>query len=334
MGYETGTSLSPSDLLAKIVAHAGGQGWSITRTTGYRDGITDDQVTMHDGSASDDPYFHFLYDDTLVSASISCMPSDSDGGALALYYQHPGTPSTAGAPQVVSIGHRASAIDQGFGGPHHRYTIFSGSTSDGRYMHVVCEGDAGVFFHLCWGTIEKAGNFNGGAYMTACQVDDSIQVNWPFTWNPGGWHSTQYIRNDNLLTGGTFTTDGGTSRWTDNFGQSFLNSGLSFAWMSGGVIPWNQRTPFAPNICVSWEDLSPAVGTDDFVILGHTPNLRIVSLNGREPGEIVVIGSDNWYLFPVHTKTVEIGANAYSPTATGGTPASTSNLAGLAYLRN
>lgn len=344
MAYQKSTSTSPSDLLSQLVTFASGQGWTITSTVGYRDGITYDQVSMHDTSASQDPYFHFLSDDTLVTASINCQPSRLYVDTETPFYAHTGSPNTGGGSgSFVSIGHRGGTTNQGFGGASTAYWFFAGSTSDGRYIHIVVEGDAGVFFHLCFGTIEKAGTFNGGAYMTALQVDESSQVNWPFTFAPDNWLATNWIRCDNVLTSGTVTTEGGTSRWTTDFGQAWsrasLTSGLATGWAAGGVIPWNQRTPFGPNICVVWDDLTPVAGTDDFVILGDTPDIRIVSMDGREPGEIVTIGSDDWYLFPVHVKNAIRGGatgdtGSYSNDWTAGSPPNNdSNIAGFAYRR-
>jgi hypothetical protein len=341
MAFQTSTSSSPQDLLDKLVTFATAQGWTITSVVGYRDGITYDQVSMTDGSASQNPYFHFLADDDLNTAAINCQPSRLYVDTETPFYAHTGSPNTGGGPGTyISIGHRASADNQGFGGASTAYWFFAGTTSDGRYMHVVVEGDAGVFFHLAFGTIEKAGTFNGGAYMTAMQTDDSSQVMWPFTFSPGNWHSTQWLRCDNVLTGGTVTTDGGTSRWTEHFGQAFAgNTSLSHAWAFGGVIPWNQRTPFGPNLCLTWEDTVPSPTLDDFVILGHTPDIRIVSMDGREPGEIVTIGSDDWYLFPVHVKNAARGgatgsSASYINSFTAGSPPNNdSNLAGFAYRR-
>lgn len=341
MAYETGVSTSPSNLLSKIWSHATVSPglWTAVRNNGAPGG----QASFYDGTASEANQFNFIADDTAATASISGQPSRADGGALDLYYEHPGTPVSGPVARTVRMGHPTSGDNQGFGGSHVAYHIFSGSTSDGLYMHVVCEGDAGVFFHLMFGTIEKAGTFSGGQYMSAMQTyDNSGQVCWPFELNPGNWHSTQWLRCDDVLTTGSITTDSTPwppgARWTENFGSTRFATGLPNAWMSGGVIQWNQRTPFAPNLTMIWEDLVPAPGTDDFVILGHTPDLRIVSMDGRTPGEVVTIGSDDWHLFPVHVKVAGGAAgssNSYLNTYVGGGPPDNhSNIAGLAFLEN
>lgn len=335
MAYETGVSTSPSNLLSKIeifttVTLPVPERWTLIRNNGAPGG----QLSISDPTASEANQFNFIADDTAETAHIACQPSRADDGdGLGLYYQHPGSPVTSGPARTARMGHPDSATNQGFGGSHVAYHLFSGSTSDGFYLHVVCEGDAGVFFHLSFGTIEKAGAFSGGQYVTAMQTNDDVQICWPFSWFPGGWNSTQWLRNDDVLTGGTITTDGGTSRWTEDFGMTNSSTSLSLAWYGGGVLPWSQRTPFGPNLLVTWESLS--VG--DFVILGHTPDIRLVSMNGRVPGEVVTLGSDDWHLFPVHVKNSARGGstgntNSYKNTFHGtGPPDNDSNLAGFAY---
>lgn len=340
MGYATGTSTAPSDLLSDLVSFLSGEGWSITRTNGYRDGVTDDQVTIHDSSATDNPFFHFLYDDDTTTARIDCQPSVSDAGISSPYYAHTGSPNTSGGNgTTVSIGQRGATSSQGFEGASQAYHFFGGSTSDGRYCHVVVEGDAGVFFHLLFGTIEKAGTFGGGAYMTAMQTRQDGQVMWPFCGSPGNWYSTQWLRCDDVLTGGSYTTDGGTSYWSRNFGTCHYfrqNPAVyySMPWYCGGLIAYNQRSVLGPNPVVVWEDAVPGLG-DDHAILGHIPDCRPCSMFGREPNEIITIGSDDWHIFPVHQKLEgATGTSTYTNTNTGTAPNNFSNYAGFAYLEN
>ena len=86
-----------------------------------------------------------------------------------------------------------------------------------------------------------------------------------------------------------------------------------------------------------YNSLTPTSGGTFYKIVGHIPDMRFVSMNGREPGEIITIGPDDWYLFPMHIKTtdgVSSTSSAYTNTFTsGGAPNNDSNLMGLAYRK-
>ncbi len=340
MAFETGVSLSPSDLLAKLVTRLTTDGWTIIRTNGAPGA----QVSVSDPSAAEANQFNFLADDTLATASIDCQPSRADAGIGASFFAHTGSPVTSGAAGTFcSIGHPSpNTVDQGFsgtGGGHVAYFFFTGSLPDGRYAHIVVEGTTGVYFHLHFGTIEKAGTFDGGQYMHGFTTRSTGAFVWPWTTNNQVTQSTNWMRCDDFFTGIGVTTDAGLSRWFQDSGNNFQVSGinrLSDDWFSGGLINFNQRTPFGPNLAFVWNAVTPSTGTSAYNIIGHTPDLRPCSMDGREAGETVVIGSDTWHIFPIHRKTIDgtsTTTSAYLNTFSAGpAPNNDSNLAGYAYL--
>ncbi len=340
MAFETGVSLSPSDLLAKLTTRLTTDGWTIVRTNGFPGG----QLSVSDGSAAEANQFNFLADDTTAVAAIDCQPSRADAGGGAAFFAHTGSPNTSGlVGTFCSIGHRLSATDQGFSGAagsHVAYFFFTGSTSDGRYAHVVVEGTTGVYFHLHFGTIEKAGTFDGGQYMHGMTVRNTGAFVWPWHTNNAVGQSTNWMRCDDFFTGIGVTTDAGLSRWFQDSGNNFQVSGtfrLSDQWFSGGLINFNQRTPFGPNLAFVWNSLGPSPSTSAYNIIGHTPDMRPCSMDGREAGETVVIGGDTWHIFPVHRKTIDgtsTTGSAYLNTfLAGSAPNNYSNMAGYAYLQ-
>lgn len=139
----------------------------------------------------------------------------------------------------------------------------------------------------------------------------------------------------NITSTGTGTINAPT--WSEEIGYAHgYNTGSagfrgfmgSLYW--GGLIELSQRTPLAPNFLKTEQTGSPG----QTIILGHTPDLRIISMEGRNPdGETVTIGSDDWLLFPARTtgSTVQTGSNAYLFTGTA--PNHQSNLAGYAYKK-
>ncbi len=335
MAFETGVSTSPSDLLAKIETHAvATAGWTLVRNNGSPGA----QLSISDGSATEANQFNFLADNTAAIANISMQPSVGDGGVGVAFTAHTGSPENSGANGTfIVMGHRGSATDQGFSGTHVAYFIFSGSTTNGRYMHVVVEGTAGVYFHMMWGTIEKAGTFVGGQYATSLFVRSQGEFVWPFEFSNAQTRATQWVRCDDFYTTVGQTTDAGASRWFEGIGMAHNNvSSANYAapWYQGGLIEFNQRTPFGPNLIIVWDALTPSATTTAHKIIGHIPDMRLCSLQGRSSGDVVTIGADDWHLFPAHRRVIRTGSSTYLNTFTGGgAPNHDSGEAGFALLK-
>lgn len=339
MAFETGVSLSPTDLLSRLVTRLTTDGWTIIRTNGSPGA----QVSISDASAALGTQFNFLADDTAATASWSCQPSAGDGGSGVAFYDHAGSPDNSGSSVgYVSFGHEASTTDQGFSGTHTAYFFFTGTTSAGRYCHVVVEGTAGVYFHLNFGTAEKAGTFDGGAYMSALSVDSDSNIHWLWDFTAGGGTAgTNWFRNDDHFTSVGQSTDAGVSRWFEDVafaGNQGGNQQMYAPLYQGGLQSFNQRTPFCPIWLHVFNSISPSPVTTAYKICGHIPDMRFCSMDGREPGETIVIGVDTWHIFPMHRKTtdgVSTTSSAYVNTFTGGgAPNNDSNLMGLAYRQN
>jgi hypothetical protein len=339
MAFETGVSTSPSDLLSKLVTRLTTDGWTIIRTNGSPGA----QVSISDGSATLGTQFNFVADDTTVSAHIACQPSTGDGGSGVAFYAHTGSPNVSGAfGTFVQIGQGTSITDQGFSGSHTAYFFFTGTTSEGRYCNIVVEGTAGVYWHMAFGTCEKAGTFDGGQYISGSNVGDaSNDIHWLFEFTaPSLTTNTSWLRDDDHYNSIGQSTDGGLSEWFEDIafaGQIGSAQNMFGPLYQGGLQNFNQRTPFCPIWLHVFNHLGPSAGSTAFKIVGHIPDMRFVSMDGREPGEIITIGADDWYLFPMHIKTTDglsSTSSAYQNTYTaGGAPNNDSNLMGLAYRK-
>jgi hypothetical protein len=242
----------------------------------------------------------------------------------------------------VKFGSIASTEEQGFAGLSTKYHFFSGTTSTGEYCNVVLEGAAGVFWHLAFGTCEKAGSYSGGQYMTATNFTDGVnEATWAFNVNNGFPGSgAAWLRADDDFTGVSVTTDGGDSRWFQHIafaGNYGATSSQMFAPLyQGGLQAWNQRSSLCPIWLHAWNSTSPSYAATAFKILGHIPDVRFISMDGREPGETLTIGGDDWLIFPMHMKrtTNQDTVTAYTVSDLGSAPRNSSNLMGLAYRKN
>ena len=335
MAYQTGVSTSPSNLLTSLATRLSTDGWTIVRSNGLAESGSSLQLSVSDPGIPEGNQYNFVaYDSPAANARWDFQPSTGDSGSSANFYAHTGSPDNSGSNETYCRfgNNRISGADQGFAGSSVAYHFFSGTTPSGaRYCHIVVEGTAGVFFHIHFGTYEKAGSFIGGQYATmhVQDADNSSQQSWPLQFNPNiqcgrAWHRFDDYKGS------------GSPGWRRLYGFTSNNgaSDLTRALYQGGLDEATQRTPFGPILMPYWETNTPST-SNAWVLAGHIPDLMAVSMDGREPGEIITLGSDDWHLFPIHRKTTDgtsVTTSAYQNTYTSGSaPNNDSNLMGLAY---
>ena len=339
MGFATGISTSPADLVTDIYSEAGTQGWTQVRADGDDDGTGNDQRSISDPTSS--VQFNMVADNASDKAHIRIGVSTADSGIGAAFYAHTGTPEDSGANGTfVRMGQFdiSASQSQGFEGTSVGWQIFSGANTAGeKYLHVVVEGTTNVFWHLHMGHIQPAGTLTspGGAYLAALNVNQSGVVFWPWQSNNTNSDSAQYLLdNDNFANATAAYETDATNFWHQDFGQAgtqgSVNSMTGILYQ-GGLQNFNQRTPFGPNWSWVWPSKAPQVGNDAFIINGHTPDVRLVSMDGRTPGEEITIGSDTWHIIPMHRKAIRL-TNTYQNFLTAGpAPNNDSGLMGFAY---
>ncbi len=345
-GYETGVSTGPSDLISKIYAFAtGSQGWTGHRTNGLGgDGPgADNQHSFSDASAAAGFAIHMIADNAAATAHIQIQPSKTDSGsALTDFFDHPGSPDDTGATGTfVRYGQfdDFEAAAQGFDGTSIAYHLFAGTAEAGRYIHCVVEGTTGAFWHLHFGSLDRGGAYAGGQYVTAGNFRLGGGVFWPWQGININNVSAQWARDDDNFASDTaaYQTDG-TSFWHQNFGWAGLQgSGTNFTFplYMGGLNGFNQRTAFAPN-WLNIHALRAATSGTTLKIIGSTPDVRLISMSGREPGEEITIGSDVWKCFPTHVKSTALTTTvAFQNTGVGGSaPNNNSGLQGFALKKH
>ena len=335
MAYQTGVSTSPSNLLSLMETRLNTDGWTIVRNNGAAETGSSNQLSVSDPAPAEGNQYNFVaYDSPAEDARWEFQPSTGDSGAGAAFYNHTGTPNgTNAAGTHCMFGNSPlSTNDQGFSGSSISYHFFSGQTPSGnRYCHIVLEGTAGVYFMAMFGTIEKAGTFTGGQYATGTPYrNTSSGIIWPFQFAPSLSDGTQWIRADNLFSSGS-------PGWRElnGFFSKLGGGGVLNHLYMGGLTASAQRTPFAPMLVPFWANDTPSLASTQSALIGHVPDVMICSMDGREPGEVITLGSDNWHIFPVHRKTVDgtsTTSQAYVNTnVAGSAPNNDSNLQGIAF---
>lgn len=346
MGYSTGISTSPSDLIVDIYSFAGTEGWTQVRANGDDDGTGNDQRSFSDPTSG--VQFNLVGDDASDKAHIRCQPSTGDSGLTSTaFYAHPGSPDDSGTNGTfVRCGQYdvSASQAQGFEGTSVGYQLFGGANTAGeKYIHVVVEGETNVYWHLHMGHIEPAGAITspGGAYVTALNVNEGGSVFWPWQSANSNADSAQYLLdNDNFANGTAAHETNATDYWHQDFGQaSYQNNGFLMTAQTYvcGLQNFNQRTPFGPNWTWVWPNKTPSMSNNPWRLTGHTPDLRLISMDGRSPGETVTIGSDTWHIIPLHNMDADRSTTtaAYTNFLTAGAaPNNDSGLMGFAFKQN
>lgn len=342
MAFETGSSSSPSNLLTKLATFLVAAGWTKIRDTG---GSSGKQLVVTDptGGIETNVFSFEPFSDAGVTAHWKCQPALSAPTSGDEVYEHVGSPVTSGvAASYVKFGQSNAAAAQGFEDASTKYWFFADALTDGRYCHVVLEGEAERYWHLSFGTIVKSSDFSGGQYMTAVNLGTSTSHdNWAFDGKHNLSFSTgaSWIRDDDNYTGTSFSSDSGTSYWSKYLslaGTFSTEYQILLPLYAGGPQAWNMRSPFCPIWAQHWDvSDTPSFPSTNWKLLGQFPDIRFVSMTGRDPEEELVIGSDTWHIFPMHRKTTDAAddINSYrSKFTAGGAPNYSSNLMGLAYL--
>lgn len=318
MAYQTSTATSPNDLLGQLATFAAANGWTMDTTSGTGGDPASNQRVFNDGAGG---VFATIPQNAL--GEIHFQPATAFINNATSFFAHTGTPNSAGTAGTFP---KCGGIPNGASFTYHFFL----PNAAPRYIHVVMRAASGVFTHLAFGTAAKFGAFTGGQYATALswRSINSTDNTFMFVDGINTSHSTQWFRVDGAFGGGSPT-------WFQEIGVAFggsLSSSTQFTkalWM-GGLIDLTQRTPLSPNFLKAEQSGNP--GQNMFA--AHTPDLRLASLQGRNPdGETVTIGSDDWLLFPARQvgAVPETDADAYS--FTGATPNHRSNLAGYAYRK-
>lgn len=347
MAFESSNSTSPQDLLDKLISFCGTSGWTTIRTNGLAAaGNPGDQDTSGLQSSIHDPsvdlpgveraQFNFVaYNTPALHAEIRICPSTGDSGVGAEFYAHTGTPSTSSRANQTAWGHggrevTSSGQDLGFSGASTSYSFYSNTNTDGsRFVHGWVEGITDTFWHFSFGTVEKSGTYDGGTYLTATYIDGFETFYTPHQWDSSQQGLTiSWVRMDNAM-------GSGDPGWRDYHGWAFDQDNTETfmgALHYGGQNSYNLRTPMAPIFVPFWDASQPSSQSGNWKFMGCLNDVRLISMDGLEPKQVITLGADTWDIIPAFRKGVEVGSNSYK--RTGFDQTQSSNQMAYAYRRN
>lgn len=305
MAYETGAATSQGDLLDKLNTFVSAHGW----TTDVFD-LANRKLAIHKGTV----FGQLQGDGVAVTGSIAVYHSLSSSG-FGTGTDDSGNGQSGAGPYTT--GRRINHIGNG---PFTAYHFFV----DGSYCHVALEYSAGLFRHFAFGKLDKVGDWTGGEYgaatfwdLTATGLDyngHNVLFDWANT-SDVSLAATVHMENLgadfqttekfgvvlNIAT--TIGTSPGTDRgglgrlpciggWRDGFYQSAL-----------GWIEANPNNGYVPMFPLQVWRTRRATTPQQWMLLGHVPDIRFVNINYINPGDEFTVGGDTWKCFPFVQKS-------------------------------
>lgn len=293
MAFETGTATGPGDLISKLRTFAIANGWTI--------GLTSGSSPVFINAARG------IYFSVVTGADYIFIKGATGHSTGAAWDAQPGTPSGMVATTQVND----------CAGPHKLYYFFGTE----QYLHVVIETVTNKFKHFVMGQLEKNSTYTGGAYVDGSYHEMQTITSPPMNFPDDLGHRYLFDATGSGTFGGTgrirVDIDGKTNNWmgygaagvasveTNSIkGVTRGTSSLMSAMHLASPNAFNQRTVLSPIL------LAAARGSGLYSLIGAPKDMRLVNMKNLNPGEIMVIGSDEWYVFPHIQKTLTFNVSA------------------------
>ena len=314
MGFYSGTSTGPNDLIDKLRIALLAEGWTVDNFSaigaGYR---------LHVYKTLDSEVSYFNFRSAIAETGVTLITEDNitgeygtvtglivngstgyDGGEL--WHKQPGY------PQSVKNGNKSfgnvispmsiSAIPS-------YYFFFNGDS-----IHIAVEITAGKFQFMSFGMLVKDGVYTGGQYFTATLGSRSPGYDYMpaagygprYFCNYNYWASTQYEINGAVR----ITADEVTS-WR-NAGNGLNNDQIVFPCpneyspnsISGIAEFFYSKSPSSYNAIAAHFPLYTFLlrSDDNYSRIGWPEGVRFLNVTNYDPAEELVLGGDTWLVFP------------------------------------
>lgn len=321
MAYQTGTSASMNDLIGTVLpAFASANGWTINRNTwptqlsmsknGCFVHLTKSTVTLTTPTPD-------IVDEHLFG----CVGTGFDSGQT--FANQPGTIVTA-VPAVAQttsanfynaepLGTVVSNDWRPRGTNYTAYHLFANND----YIYLVLENQPGQFTHFGFGNIDKQGmSYTGGSFVYGTE----------YNLDPNATNRGNVVFNDFV----PFRSISGRRHFACHLGSSNSNpirsNNAASASVNSGILPlfnfpgqqylansqnehfYSQIFALGPNPVNSQTVLFPipifcsttgSGNVNSYQYQGVLKDIRVCSMFGRLPGELITIGSDQYQLFPM-----------------------------------
>lgn len=340
MAFQTGTATGPGDLLVQL--------WDFLATNGWT-------IDVDWSSASQSPQFGVIHRRLSPESELNltwALAADADTiriFPLRDYTSGDPADNLSGAFFASSYTSNTGLTVNAIPGPFENYWFFEGD----YYIHVVIEYTSGFFRHFGCGQLNKIGSWSGGEYYYGHYWEQNVsQIDSPNSQShfppheslTSGSSSRATVMYGTLIDGSPFPNiagrqspesvwhamgiDNGTGAGTDRDGRdrgalSANSIRRSALWPIMGI-GQSQFNGYRPLLPITYFASANQPNPDYEHVIGTVPDTRNLSLINLGVKEIVTVGSDQWYTFPLTRKLV--------PETSDNTEQSLSF--GIAYRRN
>lgn len=318
MGYQTGTSTGPIDLLSKLRTFLSSEGWTendySADGTGYR--LHVQKVAQSGGPTM---YFNFR---SAVDEYGTGITEDNDSrelyGKITGLCVNGSTGYDGGESWDQQPGYAQTGSNQSFAcvmtpmsisaiPAYYFFTI-------GDSVHIVVEIISGKFQFMSFGCLEKQGVYTGGMYFTA-----SIGSRQPYTnyYGPSDTYMPNYFTSNPSEEAGAvyFDADSDESwRIADNndevafpcvvgqtANESYSKVGIASMFWSKGPNFYNNIAAMCP-IYIFGER-----SDNNYSLLGWPEGVRFLNCTNYSAGQEVTYGTDTWKIF--HADSIDSDPN-------------------------
>ena len=313
MAYLTGTATSPTDLLQQLVAWLNTLGWttemSKADTNGWRAHLSKSGVYVNlraNAGTKTGLWGYFLgWNDPANGIGIYVGTGHSAGAA---WHAQPGGPIAYGQTYTVGAWMRVPAA-----GPV-AYHFFEDGAGN---ILVVSEVTAGIFSHMGWGAVEKAGSWTGGAYFFgdkssyasgAVGAYDSLNAYCPASHGAYNGGIAAFLRADvDTFTGKWLSIGSNESGGSDGYTGRRADSGQQGRDIPSDKIPrcaadFMARQTSSLNAQANLVPIRWYAKRDDggYSLLGRIPAIYAsnAAAKGYAVGSTFAIGADTFMVFP------------------------------------
>jgi len=309
MGFYSGTSTGPNDLIDKLRIALLAESWTVDDFSAVGAGY---RLHVHKTLGGEVCYFNFRSaiaetgttlitednaagDNGTVTGLIMNGSTGYDGGEL--WHKQPGYPQNIDRTNksfgVVMTPMSISAIPA-------YYFYFVGDS-----VHIVVEITAGKFQFMSFGMLAKQGTYTGGQYFTGSMSSYQPSLDYTYSWYAPLYFSALGTSN---VQGAVYIDADSVADWRVAQGASLPE--IMFPCVSGQQAnpTYSQRGlcsyfwSFAPNAYNAMAAMCPIYvlgkrSDDNYSLLGWPEGVRFLNCTNYDPAEEISYGDETWMVF-------------------------------------
>ena len=338
VGYYTGTSTGPNDLLSKLRTALTTEGWT---EDGYAAIGAGYRLHVHKNLSSGlDMYFNFR--SAIAETGTTLIAGDNSAGANGtvtgliingstgydageLWHQQPGY-TTNSSRSNASSGNCMTPMSTSAIPSYHFFFV-------GDSVHIVVEVTAGEFQMMSFGGIVKQGVFTGGQYFSASHSTYAPVTAWTNRYAPRYLNIATSVANGQAYDqAGFLYIDADSSlAWRRAFygGNAYAGYRLIFNGAVGSDLSPYDGSALAKCFISSFSLKSPSSynsmaamcpvymtlhrSDDNFSLVGWPEGVRFLNVTLYSAGEEITYGDETWMAFPSNGFASPLVETTYYP---------------------